>query len=232
MASKTTAPPERMDVFSADYVAGRLAYEEQTSPLRSRITNLNRCLIVSLLTNALAIGGMIYQSEHQQVQVMGFMLDKASHLVGLGVPVKGPEAFHEGVRLELLKEWLSKTRTVLQSWETERVFVDWALHHTSDQPHHAFTKLQGWYSENQPNERGKQGTVTVTVTSTIRLTDQANAYQVNWTEASHDLNGAKVGETRWTGIFNLAFAPPKTLESAGENPAGFFITEFNWSPVQ
>src|SRR5438270_3770813 len=116
---------ERMDVLSADYVSGRLAYEEQTSPLRSRISNLNRFLLVSLAGNVLAIGGMIYQGAHQQVQVMGFLLDKTSHLVGLGVPVTGPEAFNEGVRLELLKEWLSKTRSIVQSWETQRTLVNW-----------------------------------------------------------------------------------------------------------
>jgi type IV secretory pathway TrbF-like protein len=110
--------------------------------------------------------------------------------------------------------------------------VEWSLHHTSEQPHHAFSKLQGWYSENQPNERGKQGSVTVTIHDTLRLTGRTNAYQISWTETNYDPNGAKMGETRWTGIFDLTLVPPKTLESAAENPAGFFITEFNWSPVR
>src|SRR3982750_4742737 len=101
MASKTTAPPERTDVLSADYVAGRLADEEQTSPLRVRINNLNRHLSLSLAGNLLLIGGMIYQGAHAHVQVVGFLLDKTSHLVGLGVPATGPDAFNEGVRMEL-----------------------------------------------------------------------------------------------------------------------------------
>jgi type IV secretory pathway TrbF-like protein len=222
---------ERSNVLSADYVAGRLAYEEQTSPLRERITNLNRFLFTSLAGNLLLAGGLIYQGAHQQVKVMGFLLDSASHLVGLGAPVTGPEAFNEGVRIELLKEWITKTRTVLQSWETERALVEWALHHTSEQPHHAFSKLQGWYSENKPNERGKSGTVTVSIHDTLRLTGRTNAYQISWSETSYDPNGTKIGETRWTGIFDLALVAPKNLESAAENPAGFFITEFNWSPV-
>jgi type IV secretory pathway TrbF-like protein len=159
-------------------------------------------------------------------------LDQASHLIGLGVPAKGADAFNEGVRIELLKQWIGNTRTVLQNWEAQKVFVEWALHHTSDQPHHAFTKLQNWYSEHSPLERGKQGSITVTVNSPLRMTDRSNVYQVNWTETNYDPNGTKIGETRWTGIFSLTLTPPKSLEQAAGNPAGFFMTEFNWSAIQ
>lgn len=63
------------------------------------------------------------------------------------------------------------------------------------------------------------------VTSIVQRS--AQTWQVSWIEATHGANGG--ARRSYTGLFTIAFHPPRTADALARNPLGLFITEFSFS---
>lgn len=60
------------------------------------------------------------------------------------------------------------------------------------------------------------------------LQKSKDSYQVRWVETTYS-NGIRRNQEQWTGLFQVAQAPPKTEEDTFRNPLGVYVVNFNWS---
>ena len=51
---------------------------------------------------------------------------------------------------------------------------------------------------------------------------------MRWKEQTYE-NGAILRTDRFTGVANLVFKFPNTIETMSENPLGLYVNAFNWS---
>ena len=216
--------------ITADYLAGKIEWEEANGTLKTRLTNYQRFLLLSLIGNILLAGGIIHSSQQTHVVPYVAAVDKLGNVQSLGVAVKGPDSVTEVIKEQQLDEWIRNARMVISDWQAQRLLIQQVMSRTSDNPAGASGLMKAWYTANRPDERAKNSTVTVTINNTLRVSLQT--YEVEWTETSFNTDGEKSGEEHWKGVFRVAITPAATADAAGRNPLGFYVTEIHWSKVQ
>jgi type IV secretory pathway TrbF-like protein len=77
-----------------------------------------------------------------------------------------------------------------------------------------------------PAALAKEGTVSVEVTSTLKIT--VGSWQIDWIERRRDVQGNATGETVWRGSFHVRTRVPQDEEELEKNPIGMYVDEFNW----
>ncbi len=82
-----------------------------------------------------------------------------------------------------------------------------------------------------PFKIAEKQTVSVQIDSILQLSPQS--YQVRWTEAEHDLNGAVFGvPTHWEAVLQTQIVPPNSGAAILSNPLGFYVTQITWTEQQ
>ncbi|ATE66368.1 conjugal transfer protein TrbF [Rhizorhabdus dicambivorans] len=78
------------------------------------------------------------------------------------------------------------------------------------------------------NPFGKIGekTVSVTITSVVRASDQS--FQVKWVETAYE-RGSEASSSRWTAILTVVTKPPATADVLRRNPLGIYVDAIDWS---
>jgi type IV secretion system protein VirB5 len=77
-----------------------------------------------------------------------------------------------------------------------------------------------------PAALAQHGTVSVDVTSKLKITD--GTWQLDWVERRHDQLGNPGPETVWRGSFRVRLRAPSDEEELERNPIGMYVDEFNW----
>jgi type IV secretion system protein VirB5 len=86
--------------------------------------------------------------------------------------------------------------------------------------------LNDYARANDPFAHVGQDSVSVDVTSVVRMTD--TSFQARWTEHRYN-EGTLSGTERWTAVLSIAVQLPRTEEQLRRNPLGIYINGLSWS---
>jgi type IV secretion system protein VirB5 len=88
--------------------------------------------------------------------------------------------------------------------------------------------LNDHYRSTPPFSRAARTTVTPTLTSLLYLSER-DVYEVLWTEAVRNLNGALVERQTWRALLTVTIDPPVAVEEALANPLGIKVADLDWT---
>lgn len=88
--------------------------------------------------------------------------------------------------------------------------------------------LNDHYRSTPPFSRAARTTVTPTLTSLLYLSER-DVYEVLWTEAVRNLNGALVERQTWRALLTVTIDPPEAVEEALANPLGIKVADLDWT---
>lgn len=125
-----------------------------------------------------------------------------------------------------LAHWIECVRSLYQDRGANRVnFMSaYAMIRKSDP---AYNELNSYFTLNDPFKRAENEGVSIKVSTAMPIS--ANTWQVQWQEDVHNGKGEPVSSTPMQANITVAVSPPTTEESLIKNPAGIYITNFNWS---
>ena len=91
---------------------------------------------------------------------------------------------------------------------------------------HGAAILNQFAQEHDPFKGIGERTVSIQVTSVVRMSD--SSFQVKWTEQVYD-HDALASTQHWTGILTVITKPPTTAEVLRRNPLGLYVNAIDWS---
>ena len=91
---------------------------------------------------------------------------------------------------------------------------------------HGAAVLNQFAQEHDPFKGIGERTVSVQVTSIVRMSD--SSFQVKWIEQHFD-HDALAATEHWTGILTVITKPPTTVEVLRKNPLGLYVNAIDWS---
>jgi type IV secretion system protein VirB5 len=123
--------------------------------------------------------------------------------------------------------YLARFVTDVRSVSTDPVVVktNWldAYNFTTDR---GAIFLNEYARANDPFARIGERSVSVQVTSVIRVTD--SSFQVKWIESAYE-RGSLASTTHWTAMLTIVKRPPKTADALRRNPLGIFVNAVDWA---
>lgn len=86
--------------------------------------------------------------------------------------------------------------------------------------------LNEYARANDPFARIGERSVSVQVTSVIRVTD--SSFQVKWIESAYE-RGSLASTAHWTAMLTIVKRPPETADALRRNPLGIFVNAVDWA---
>lgn len=171
---------------------------------------------------ALAIGGLIYQSNNRAIATYVVPIDKYARpgRIELAGRAYNPTSAEIGY---FLADWVTRTRSksidpivIRDNWTSAYRFVAGG----------AVGQLNEFAKAHDPFANAGQEAVSVEVISVLARSPAT--YQVQWRETTY-VQGATTSSATWTGLFTTKIQPPKNEAELRANPLGVYITTFQWS---
>lgn len=91
---------------------------------------------------------------------------------------------------------------------------------------HGAVFLNDYAQANDPFKHVGDRTVSVQVTSVVRVSD--NSFQVKWIEQTYD-HDALARTEHWTAILSVVTKAPANADVLRKNPLGLYVNGINWS---
>jgi type IV secretion system protein VirB5 len=201
--------------------AGQL-WDERIGSARVQARNW-RLMSFGLLALAIALaGGLIWQSTQSRVTPYVVQVDKFGAVQAVGPAVQNYTPTDAEIAW-----YLARFVTDVRSLSIDPVVVrrNWleAYDYATD---HGAVFLNQYAQTNDPFKAVGERTVSVQVTSVVRVSD--NSFQVKWTEQifEHD---TLAKTDRWTAILSIVTKQPASAETLKKNPLGLYVNGVNWS---
>jgi type IV secretory pathway TrbF-like protein len=125
-----------------------------------------------------------------------------------------------------LARWIENVRSLYQDAGAERAnFLSaYSMLRKTDA---AYNKLNDYFSKDDPFKRAESEGVSVVISTVLPLSEKT--WQVQWTENVHSAKGEMLSSTPMQANVTIDIDPPSDETALLKNPAGVYITNFNWS---
>jgi type IV secretion system protein VirB5 len=201
--------------------AGQL-WDERIGSARVQARNWRLMSFGSLALAIALSGGLIWQSTQSRVTPYVVQVDKFGAVQAVGPAVQNYVATDAEIAW-----YLARFVTDVRSLSIDPVVVrrNWleAYDYATD---HGAVFLNQYAQTNDPFKAVGERTVSVQVTSVVRVSD--NSFQVKWTEQIFEHDTLAKTE-RWTAILSIVTKPPASAETLKKNPLGLYVNGVNWS---
>jgi type IV secretion system protein VirB5 len=125
-----------------------------------------------------------------------------------------------------LARWVTDVRTVyIDGTALRQNIVDGYSMVASGSP--AAQALNAYFHQHNPFERAKNEVVSLQVEPPMPVTD--HTWRLEWQETLTPRQGGTPITQNWAATVTFALTPPTTEKGIIANPAGIFITQFNWA---
>jgi type IV secretion system protein VirB5 len=182
-----------------------------------------RLMAFGALTLAFALaGGLVWQSLQSRVVPYVVEVDKLGGVVAIG-PALEPYNPSDAQIAYYLARFIGDVRSL--SIDPIVVRESWleAYDYATD---HGAVFLNDFARVNDPFKAIGARTISVTVTSVVRVSD--SSFQVKWTEDMFE-HEARAGTERWTAILSVVRKEPRNADVLRKNPLGLYVNSLNWS---
>lgn len=167
-------------------------------------------------------GGLLWQSSQSRITPYVVEVDKLGEVQAIGPAIEPYRPTDAQIAW-----YLARFITDLRSLSIDPVLVrrNWleAYDYATD---HGAVFLNDFARTNDPFKAVGQKTVSVQVTSVVRVSD--DSFQVKWTEQSYEHDSLAKTE-RWTAILTIVVQQPRTADALRKNPLGLYVNGINWS---
>lgn len=167
-------------------------------------------------------GGLLWQSSQSRITPYVVEVDKLGEVQAIGPAIEPYRPTDAQIAW-----YLARFITDVRSLSIDPVLVrrNWleAYDYATD---HGAVFLNDFARTNDPFKAVGQKTVSVQVTSVVRVSD--DSFQVKWTEQSYEHDSLAKTE-RWTAILTIVVQQPRTADALRKNPLGLYVNGINWS---
>ncbi|MEJ0024956.1 MAG: conjugal transfer protein TrbF [Rhizomicrobium sp.] len=197
-------------------------WDDRIGSARVQARNWRLISFGSLSLAFLLTGEIVWQSTQSRVVPYVVQVDKFGAVQAIGPAVQNYTPTDAEIAW-----YLARFVTDIRSLSLDPVIVrhNWleAYDYATD---HGAVFLNQYAQTNDPFKAVGQRTVSVQVTSVVRVSD--NSFQVKWTEQTFEHDTLAKTE-RWTAILAVVTKEPATAETLRKNPLGLYINGVNWS---
>lgn len=223
MSSQVQEPTsEALALFRAN----KLHFDDWCGSERTQKTNWQRCAAASMVMNFVLIGGVIYLGTLPKRVLVPVVQDRATGALSIGRP---QTADSSSSREMAFNNFVTYWRVVTSDARLQKMYWDSCYYFVGkDSPANKF--MDRWHTDHNPELRAKKELVSVKITASQPLSD--NAYQVSWEETATAVDGGPDRKSSWQAVLVYAITgQPKDPDAAAANPAGIFITEIHPTKV-
>ncbi len=204
------------------YQKAAQAWDERMGSARVQAQNWRLASFATLGLAILLAGGMIWQSTQSRVVPYVVQVDKFGAVQAIGPAIQNYTPTDAEIAW-----YLARFITDVRELSLDPVVVrrDWleAYDYATD---HGAVFLNQYAQSNDPFKAIGERTVSVQVTSVVRVSD--GSFQVKWTEQTFEHDTLAKTE-HWTAILTIVTKQPATAETLKKNPLGLYINGVNWS---
>lgn len=197
-------------------------WDERIGSARAQAQNWRLMSFGSLGLAIVLSAGLIWQSAQSRVTPYVVQVDKFGAVQAVGPAVQNYTPTDAEIAW-----YLSRFVSDVRSLSIDPVIVrrNWleAYDYATD---HGAVFLNQYAQTNDPFKAVGERTVSVQVTSVVRVSD--NSFQVKWTEQVFERD-TLAAKTRWTAILSIVTKTPASAEILKKNPLGLYINGVNWS---
>lgn len=197
-------------------------WDERIGSARVQARNWRLMAFWSLGLSCILAGGMIWQSLQNKVVPYVVAVDK----LGEAQAVAPAEAHYQPSDAQI-GYFLTRFITDVRSLSIDPVVVrnNWleAYGFATD---HGAVFLNEYARVNDPFAKVGERTVSVQVTSVVRVSD--SSFQVKWIEETYEHDTLAKTE-HWTAIVSIVTKPPTNADVLRKNPLGLYINGIDWS---
>lgn len=204
------------------YQKAAQVWDERMGSARVQARNWRLMALGSLALSFTLGSGLIWQSWQSRVVPYVVEVDKLG-----GVQAVAPAVQHYEPNDAQIAYFLAKFITDIRSLSLDPIVVrqNW-LDAYALVTKHAAAFLNDFAQKNDPFKAVGQRTVSVTVTSVVRVS--TSSFEVKWTEQAYD-HDSPVARESWTAILSIVTKEPDTTAVLRRNPLGLYVDSINWS---
>ena len=197
-------------------------WDDRIGSARVQAKNWRLMAFGSLSLSCLLAGGVIWQSLQARVVPYVVEVDRLG-----GVEAIGPAEQHYRPSDAQIAFFLARFISDVRSLSIDPVVVrnDWleAYDYATD---HGAVFLNDFAQKNDPFAHVGERTVSVQVTSVVRVSD--SSFQVKWLEQTYEHDSLAKTE-HWTAILSVVTKDPANTDVLRKNPLGLYVNGLNWS---
>ena len=184
------------------------------------------CVLLSIVCLALCGISVCFARKAGTVPYI-VQVDEHGYEVAVG-PLQASAVTDERIIIARLGTFVTNWRTVVSDVRAQQVMVEWVYSGIPRQSE-AQTKINSWYSHNDPYRSYYDTKITrsVDIKTILKVSDMT--WRVEWTEVDYS-RGNAVKSQSWTGLFTIGVTPSKDVKDVIKNPLGIYVTDFSVSP--
>jgi type IV secretory pathway TrbF-like protein len=215
------------DIPINPYLAARREWDERYGDHINRAKNWRFMAMLSGFVALIAVGGVVHLSARSKVVPFVVAIDSMGRTVA-AAPAEETSTADERLKKAALFRWVDDLRLVTSDQIAQRKAIDRVYSHLAmGSQAHAF--VQSFYRGDPPQKRAQAQMVSIEVKSV--LANSERTYEVEWMEATRDLNGGILSKDHWKGSFTIALNPPTDERLMRVNPLGIYVTNAAWTKV-
>ena len=217
------------------YLTARRSWNDHVGSIVSTKQTWQVIGILAMLISLAAVGGVVHIGSQSKFIPYVVQVDKLGQTVAAG-PVEATQRADPRVMHAALADWLGCARMVTPDVALQRkcIFRVYAMLKSKDP---ATAKMNEWFNHSEeasPFKRAEKEMVNVEMKTVIPQTP--DTWQIEWTEATRDRNGALTGQpVVWRALVTTYIAdvsPQVTDEELRNNPLSIYVRDFSWARVQ
>ena len=201
--------------------AGQL-WDERIGSARVQARNWRLMAFGSLGLSCVLAAGVIWQSLESRIVPYVVEVDKLG-----GVQAVGPAVAHYQPSDAQIAYFLARFISDVRSLSIDPIVVrsNWleAYDYATD---HGSIFLNDFAQKNDPFKQVGERTVSVQVTSVVRVSD--TSFQVKWTEQTF-VHDTPAKSEHWTAILTIVTNPPANADVLRKNPLGLYVDGIAWT---
>lgn len=175
---------------------------------------------------AISMGFNGYYMTQSKFIPVPIAMDEIGHMVVVGPADKArPIDSKRVLRTEAI-EWIESARIIVGDQLAQKKFMN-RVYARVPATGKARGALDEFYRERRPFSTAATETTAAEVT--LALPTSPDTWQIEWTETWRNHAGDVTRRERWKAVMTIEVSPLDTEDGIRANPAGFFVTAFNWS---
>jgi len=207
------------------FLRARDEWDNRWSRAAQRERNWQVMALLCFLFSGLEGGVIAVLASQSKITPYVVAVDKLGQPYTFG-PAEQLGQVDERLYRYLLALFIYNVRAIVADPEAQKVLATRAYEYAARD---AARFLTAHYQKDNPFERAKRETVTVVVTSALKLS--RNSWQVDWTEHHTSLSSIGEADEHWRAVLHVALNPPTTAEAILTNPIGLFVVDMTWTKI-
>jgi len=220
-AEAAVAPP------TDPYTRARMEFNEVWGSQAVQAKNWRAVAILSTVIALVCVVGLAIRANQSKFIPYVVQVDKHGAAVAVGMATGASSSSDDLLVRAFLNRFMEDVRRVtvdpiMQKESVARTFAMVANGSSAQQ------KVTEFFSSTNPFLRGTTETVSIDVSTPLRISDQS--WQIAWRETTRELSGKVISAKDWKATLTVAFNPPSDMNAAVVNPLGLYVTDLDWRP--